>query len=223
MTRRTRKPATPEELFEANKGLPYHIAKRYKVPEEDYQDMIQEGMLALWRACLGYDPSKGKFSTYAGAAIGHAYEEFTHRAWNNSGLSAWGDTLKAAYKASIGEGEMKEGFDRLLDDVLSLEYYAYKEGDADVTIADLLATEDDYTHMNDEAIHDVIEEAMWWLDVKERNLLIDRYGLDGEEPMTLQAIGDKNGVSATTVQNQLRQVYKRIIQFIPAHAADLLE
>jgi RNA polymerase sigma factor (sigma-70 family) len=35
-----------------------------------YDDLVQEGRIALWRAVLGFDPQRGvAFSSYAGKAI----------------------------------------------------------------------------------------------------------------------------------------------------------
>lgn len=65
---------TPDQLFENNIGLVYYVAKRYaSIYLENpniRDDMIQEGFLALWRACQLFDESKGNsFSTYATTSI----------------------------------------------------------------------------------------------------------------------------------------------------------
>lgn len=227
MTRRTKQPTTPEELFEANKGLPYHIAKRYKVPEEDRDDMIQEGMLALWRACLGYKPNDNNtFGTYAGKAIMHAYNRFTSLAWNNSGLSASDWTIRAAYKASEGEGKMKEGYARLLQDVLSIQCTVYKN-DADdddaVTIADQLAVSDDYTYLTNEAIDDVLYESLMYLNRSERGILTDYYGLYGNNAVPTRELADRFGVSNYTIYQWRDQALERLAEVMPSHTRDLLE
>lgn len=39
----------------------------------DQDDMLQVGRMALWHACLKFDPARASFSTYATSAIWHAY------------------------------------------------------------------------------------------------------------------------------------------------------
>lgn len=57
-----------EQLFSRNTGLVYFVIKTYYSHEGrfEYQDLVQMGMVGLWKACLRYDSSKGvKFSTFA--------------------------------------------------------------------------------------------------------------------------------------------------------------
>lgn len=56
---------TPEELYFKNEKLVYHVLHK-KFPMSRYDDDFQQiGRLGLWKACLSYDETKGKFSTYA--------------------------------------------------------------------------------------------------------------------------------------------------------------
>lgn len=55
-----------EELILANRPMVYWLAKKLKVPYNTYQDLIQEGMLALIGAVDSFDPGRNIcFSTYA--------------------------------------------------------------------------------------------------------------------------------------------------------------
>ena len=55
-----------EELILANRPMVYWLAKKLKVPYNAYQDLIQEGMLALIGAVDSFDPGRNIcFSTYA--------------------------------------------------------------------------------------------------------------------------------------------------------------
>lgn len=69
---------TPEELFNKNEDL----AKKYvnsndiHISGNTKEDNYQIASMALWKACLSYDESRGtKFITYAWACISH---EFFH-------------------------------------------------------------------------------------------------------------------------------------------------
>lgn len=57
-----------KELFQRNIRLVPYVMSKYNIskdPAITYEDMVQECYLSLWKACLRYDESKGKFSTYA--------------------------------------------------------------------------------------------------------------------------------------------------------------
>lgn len=56
---------TPEELYFKNEALVYHVLHK-KFPMSCFDDDFQQiARLGLWKACLRYDETKGKFSTYA--------------------------------------------------------------------------------------------------------------------------------------------------------------
>ena len=55
-----------EELILANRAMVYWLAKKLKVPYNTYQDLIQEGMVALIKAVDSFDSERNvRFSTYA--------------------------------------------------------------------------------------------------------------------------------------------------------------
>ena len=55
-----------EELILANRPMVYWLAKKLKVPYSTYQDLIQEGMLALINAVDSFDVERNiRFSTFA--------------------------------------------------------------------------------------------------------------------------------------------------------------
>jgi RNA polymerase sigma factor (sigma-70 family) len=67
------KELTPEELFEKHKHYaertlyrmyynPKGIAQQHRV---EFSDLLQFAYMGLWKACLSYDSTKGKFMTHA--------------------------------------------------------------------------------------------------------------------------------------------------------------
>ena len=59
-----------EALMQAHAGLVYHIVRRQEIGGVEFQELVQEGRIALWQAILHYDPGRGyAFSSYAWAAI----------------------------------------------------------------------------------------------------------------------------------------------------------
>lgn len=62
--------AETERRILENKGLVYYFANRLCVPEWEYEDFIQEGMMGLIKAANSFDETQGiKFVTYASICI----------------------------------------------------------------------------------------------------------------------------------------------------------
>lgn len=63
--------AAKEEVFKSNMRLVFSIGKNYvsRVIHMQFIDIIQEGMLGLWRSIETYNPEKSAFSTYATTLI----------------------------------------------------------------------------------------------------------------------------------------------------------
>ncbi len=55
------------------------MALSFNLPRDEFDDLCQEGRIALYRACIGYDTNGGAFSTYAGACIRNAMTDFASR------------------------------------------------------------------------------------------------------------------------------------------------
>lgn len=75
---------TPEELYSQNEPLVRWAMKKYYCDFIDDEDLMQEGRIGLWRACLVYDEKKGfKFSSvavsYIRNALRHGYEKLYGR------------------------------------------------------------------------------------------------------------------------------------------------
>jgi len=54
-----------EELILSNQALVLFIAKKYHIPGLPLKDLVQEGNIGLMEAAESFDPTKGKFGTYA--------------------------------------------------------------------------------------------------------------------------------------------------------------
>lgn len=68
---------TPEQLFTQNQGLAYSYLQKHTIYLRGYdqEDLQQEALLALWKACLTYNPKKSKFSTYATTCIANRFRD----------------------------------------------------------------------------------------------------------------------------------------------------
>lgn len=74
---------TPEQRFEENCPLiGFIFQKHFKqyMGTKYHEDLMQEGYLALWRACLTFNESLGyQFSTYAGTSIRFGMNSFLRK------------------------------------------------------------------------------------------------------------------------------------------------
>lgn len=67
------------ELFKNNLGLSSYCTKSWlnSVPPQWHEDLLSEARIALWQACITYDPDKGAtFSTYAYRVIQNKLQNF---------------------------------------------------------------------------------------------------------------------------------------------------
>ena len=59
-----------EALMQEHDRLVYYIVRQQEIGGVEFQELVQEGRIALWQAILHFDPGRGNtFSTYAWAAI----------------------------------------------------------------------------------------------------------------------------------------------------------
>lgn len=116
---------TPEELYSRNEPLVRWTIKKYYPDFMDDEDLMQEGRIGLWRACLAYDEKKGlKFSpvavSYIRNALRHGYEKLYGRSLGKRRL-LW--SVQSLYEPVAYDKKL------LLQDVIP--------GDADVVFLDI--------------------------------------------------------------------------------------
>lgn len=70
---------TPNQLFNENLKLAYHLASKYHSTHMDRDDLQQIALIGLWRAAVAFDESKGnKFSTLAWRYIKNEFGNAFH-------------------------------------------------------------------------------------------------------------------------------------------------
>jgi len=215
------------ELIEANVRLVISIAKQYRNKGVDFLDLIQEGVgFGLTRATEKFDWRTGnKFSTYATWWIHRAMQKTiadqsrTIRIpqhivdMRNSILRA-----KMAIEAEVGRDatiaeiaeftsyeldEVTDVFEKVIDGgaTTSLDKSVGEEDDG-TTLIDLRADEEE--DVEAKAIYNVhneeIRDSLTSLTYRKRRILEMLYGLDGEEPKTLEEISKRFNVPRARIR-----------------------
>lgn len=223
-----------QRIMELNLKLVIPIAKKFLYPGADLMDLIEEGNLGLLHAIDKFDPQKGyRFSTYASywieQYVRRSVEEYSKtirippHAWTalRKWLRQW-DTMHGKLGRDPTLAEMAKEMHWTANQVrtvlnayeaikgtTSLETPIYSDDNTD-TIGDTIASTSD---SNPEdlisvlKIHDELKNAIKEIGDRERMIVEMRYGLTGQNPMTLQEIGEKLSLS----RERVRQIEERAL------------
>ncbi len=217
-------------MIRANLRLVVRIARDYLNRGLSIEDLIGEGNLGLIRAAGEFDPSFGtRFSTYAGYWIKQSIRHALTNTTSTIRLPAHMVTLLSKWRKAERALGRELGQAPTFDQVASI----LNLSDAQRILVDRarragsLRTEggdDEQSWSNEVAGHagnapDSAMEAdderrqLWnrldRLDPRERTIVSLRFGLDGDEPMTLKEVGQRLGVTREWVRKiEVRAVKK---------------
>jgi RNA polymerase primary sigma factor len=182
------------QLVECNLRFVVSYARRYRSLGVPILDLIHEGNLGLIEAARRFDPARNvKFITYAvwwvRQSMMHALSDQT-RAFSFppkllGTLRAGGEDVSLS---DLGRAGSREGEGRELGESLAQQQVA--------------PVEDEMIHRSELA---ELAAALHDLDGKEREVVRLRFGLEDEEPRTLQEIGDRLHLS----RERVRQIESR--------------
>jgi RNA polymerase primary sigma factor len=191
--------AAMTRLVEANLRFVVSYAKRYRGLGVSFLDLIHEGNLGLIEAARRFDPERNvKFITYA---VWWVRESMMHVLADQTRAFSFPPKLFATLRRVPGGGA---------DVSLSEPVGRSAAGDEGSSreLGDLLE-QDGVPAVVDEMIHqadlDELAEALRDLDGKEREVVRLRFGLEDDEPRTLQEIGDRLHLS----RERVRQIESR--------------
>ena len=161
-----------EKLIEHNLRLVAHIVKRYYPNAKDQDDLISIGTVGLIKAVDTFDDKNGvRFATYASKCL------------QNEILMYFRSQKKTACEVSI-------------NDAIDVD----KDGNP-LTFGDIVSTED--TIAEDIDLRVSCEKALSavdrCLDPRERSVIILRYGLSGDDPLTQRETAARLSVSRSYI------------------------
>jgi RNA polymerase primary sigma factor len=193
-----------EELVKANLRFVVSYAKRYRNAHVLFLDLINEGNIGLIHAAKKYDPEKNvKFITYAvwwvREAVAHVLAEQTRA------FSFPPKQFSALYRGPGG------GPDVSLSEPVGVG--RFPNNGASRELGDLIE-QHGVTPIEEEMIHRAdVEElvaALGDLSGKEREVVCLRFGLEDDEPHTLQEIGDRLHLSRERVRQIESQAKEKL-------------
>ena len=240
-----------ERLIQANLRFVVNVAKNYTGYGISFQELISAGNIGLIEAAKRFDPDKNvRFISYAIWWIKQSIlqtiqnqKDLIRMPQKASNLSIKIDSVYLNLKENLGREpnyeEIKEKLDELGIDIdedtikalLLAKRYSVSldtpvdedEGTSFIDFITKHGTKDIEKKLFEEELKKEIEEILSHLNERERFIIIKRFGLDNEEPMTLRDIGKLLGIS----RERVRQIESKALRKIRAiatkrHLRDLI-
>lgn len=236
----TKDPKLAQTLVKSNLRFVVKIAAEYAKFSSKLIDVIQEGNVGLMHAVKEFNPYKGnRLITYAVWWIRGYIQEYLMRQFSMVRIGTTANQRKLFYqlqrqkqelesmsspesvallssKLGIPEDEITEMAKRLSSRDISLDKPSNSEDESSTPLSNLLKKEDGSLPLDEQMaleeqltlLMDAVNELRASLTEKEKILLEERVLSD--DPLTLQEIGDKYGITREAVRQTEARLMKKI-------------
>ncbi len=236
----TKDPQLAQTLVKSNLRFVVKIAAEYAKFSSKLIDVIQEGNVGLMHAVKEFNPYKGnRLITYAVWWIRGYIQEYLMRQFSMVRIGTTANQRKLFYqlqrqkqelekmsspeniallshKLGIPEDEITEMAKRLGSRDISLDKPSHPDDDSTTPLSTLLKKEDGSLPLDEQMameeqlsiLMNTVESLRSSLNEKEKILLEERVLSD--EPLTLQEIGDKYGITREAVRQTEARLMKKI-------------
>jgi RNA polymerase primary sigma factor len=215
--------AATDEMIRGNLRLVVKIARDYANLGLPLLDLISEGNIGLVKAVERFDPAKGgKLSTYGSWWI----KQSIKRALANQGKTIrlpvhLVDKIAKIRRVGVGlsdelgreatDEEIAEEVGMDAGKVTLLKQAAIRPASLDAPIGDEDSTEfgemvgdiaavDPFENLSDKNMQLEVVDLLGQLDEREHKIIAARFGLDGNDPITLEEVGVKFGVTRERIR-----------------------
>ena len=175
------------KLIEHNLRLVVFLSKKYESTKIDLEDLVSIGSIGLIKGINTFKGDKNiKLATYCSRCIDNEILMYIRK-------------------------NKKRVFDISLDESLSFD----KEGN-ELTLKDVLGTEEDIVTrgLEESDLKKIMREEIDRLNDRDKDIMIKRYGLDGNDELTQKEVASLLGISQSYISRIEKKVIKDISNLI---------